>query len=103
VVESDLIEFHCVRSGQTNCFGHTVLLDKTTDNRAPFTIDAGFDPWIIADRDEAGLDRRNGAVGVFAEEDVAIIEDVNVVPADQGLPIVSSVGDAVGEQGISVE
>src|SRR5437660_10213722 len=48
----DLVEFHGVRSRHTNGFGYAVLFDQATDDRATVTVDAGFDPWIIADGDE---------------------------------------------------
>src|SRR5712692_9527992 len=59
----DLVEFDRVRPGYLDGLGHAMLLDQTADDGATFAVQARFDAGVVADRDEARLDRRDGAVG----------------------------------------
>src|SRR5205823_1201207 len=69
-----LLELDGIRSGESNRFGNTMLFDKPTDDRAALAVDARLDARIIANRDEARLNRTDRTVSKFADENVAIVD-----------------------------
>src|SRR5215510_4136654 len=70
----DLVEFDSVRSRQPNGLGDTVLLDQAADYGPALAVDARLDARVVANGDEARLDRADGTVGELANEDVAVVD-----------------------------
>src|SRR6266851_5296682 len=70
----DLVEFDRVRPGELDRLGHAVLLDQPADDGAALAVQACFDARVVANRDEARLDRSDGAVVEFAQKNVAVVD-----------------------------
>src|SRR5262245_16138496 len=65
----ELPELDVVRRRDADRLRHALLLDEATDDRPAAAVEAGLDPRVVADGDEAGLDRADGAVRVLADVD----------------------------------
>src|SRR5437870_7647 len=70
----DCVELDGIRPGQPDRFGDTVFLDESADDCAALTIDARLDAGVIANRDEARLDRADHTIGVFTDENIAVVD-----------------------------
>src|SRR5436189_1313509 len=76
----DLDEFHRIWRGALEHLTLAELLNEPADERALRAVDARFDPGVVPDRHVGGLHRADGAVFVFADVDIAVV-DVRADPA----------------------
>ena len=72
--DRQLLELDGVRGGDLDRLGDAALLDQPADDRAPASVEPGLDARVVADGDVARLDRADRAVGVLADEDVAVVD-----------------------------
>src|SRR5205807_8100133 len=68
------LEFDVGRGGDMDRLGDAPFFHEAAHDGPLAPVDAGLDPGIVADRDVAGLNGSDDAVGVIADEDVPVVD-----------------------------